>query len=363
MTRWALGLALLGMVGCKAAGVVDDDTDTADTADTAEVEPPCEQLELVGKVVVPGGAVLPAGSVSVDLIFVDLTTDGLATGSVKDLDALGTLSAGQDHAFSLCIAPTPEPSDVYAPEPDSGTDFKVASYVFRVFEDDGNGSATSWVGASMPDFLVWAEGTIPVDWVDAGMAPGWNVVTMDVLDESVSAAPLTDSTSFDIDADLLYVEPPPLGFTIQPDLSSSTDLAVGLWNINRFIDSTAAAPAAATVAGMPFTSAGASSSAAFGTLGQPPADHLMSVTDFEFVDVAFYMGAVWSETDGSNSFESPEVMHANTTSATPERNMVYFEAQDWRATVYMGFGLEMGWNVFQGDAPAPWQGGLVLDVP
>lgn len=356
MRRW---LILAVVAGCSGPAVVDDDgTDEIADSDTGMVEVVCETLEVPGSITIPAGADVASGAIEIELVFSDLR-DELAAGEVLASVEIDAPAPGNSGDFSLCAPNVPPPSDLYTVDPTEAPDMLAASYAIRARMGDG-----AWGGAALPDFLLWVEGTIPTEMADMGIVAGWNVLTANIIDGGMSSVALSEESSFDFDANLLYVEPPQFRGTLVPDLSGETDLALGLWNINRFVDGNLAQPPDSTLAVTPVTDASASAALSFGTLGEAPNIHTEVFDGLDYAEAAFYMILIWSDTEADADFNpGADLPLANSTTPTPAQNALFIQPTDWRAAVLPLSGLSIGWNLAEGEAAVDWSSGFVLDAP
>ncbi|TNE83933.1 MAG: hypothetical protein EP330_31300 [Deltaproteobacteria bacterium] len=287
-----------------------------------------------------------------DLVEAERVVGDLIEGDVVASLVLDPLTAGVDASFALCAPAVPRSADLYTL--DSAPGMSLATYSLRARASGGE-----WVGASWPMMLTWLEGSLSTDLIDSGAAPGWNVLHL-LREEGV---PFTDTTDFDFDANLLMPATPVLSGTMVPDLSAHSDLVVGAYNINRIADSSMVTPPNPSLPGTPATSTGASTAFAL-TLASPPPDHTEAFDGLFYAEAGYYMVGVWSDTSGDERWQpTEETMHANSTSATPERWLYFLEPLDWRASVMVDAGWPMGWSVLESGQYVAWSEGLTLDAP
>ncbi|TNE83934.1 MAG: hypothetical protein EP330_31305 [Deltaproteobacteria bacterium] len=356
-------LALL--LACNGGTIETTDTgegvDSGETGETGETgPPPCERFEIIGELHVPAAAVTPSSAVTVDIVAIDLSVEDIGTGAVRGAFDVGVISAGDQQAYSLCIDETPVEADLYAPD-DTNPTFMAATYVLRAFEDDGEGSATAWVGASFPQIVVYAAGAPPQDWLDIGVTEGWNLLEFDFVNESFTGEALANGGSVDMDAQLLFTPKEGLRASVIPDLSAASAPTAGAYNITSLIDNTVPPPAEATLGGTAVSLATSNANIQLDAFPVPPGDHVHAFTDLPYVAGGFYQVLLWDDTNGTGTYEQGEPPLASSFSATPGRGMAYLEARDWRASIYTLQGIAMGWNLIEGEAFLDWSTGVVLD--
>jgi hypothetical protein len=350
------GLAMV-LAGCSSPSGGDgpDDggggvLDTGALDSGLETGEACEGMWVRGTLTVPADVDVPAGAVTVDLVGAELVTGDLVEEEVLASTTIGPILAGEAVDYALCVPPVPTADDLYTL--DGLDEMPIVTYSLRARAAGG-----TWVGASWPTMLTWLEGTIPVDWLDGGAAPGWNV--LHVLRHE--GAPFTDESTFDFAANLLWEASPTVSGTVAPDFSQSTDLRVGAYNINRFTDISLAAPAEPSLVGEPLSVPGASTPFDLG-LSTPPEDHTVEIEGYPFCEAGYFTVQLWAETTGDDRWQpTEETLLANATSATPQRRLLYLEPSDWRASLAVDQGWPMGWSILEEEALVDWSTGLALD--
>ena len=335
---------------------------------------PITGIPFGGELIVDADQTPPADA---EVVLIQLTfeeeQDGLFFGDIWKATPVTGLTADSATAFSFNLPESGPDVDFSAPE-EEYPDFEVALFTLGAYADDtGDGQAgegDTFVGAT-GEMLAYAKGEIPSEYADMGAETGWNLVTMEYVDDGGPTAfdALGDGISdFSLPANLVMRDRGALPGILVPDTEGIVQI-----DVYSMLDSMAGiTPENPTLHTMSLDGTGGNATFAFnGPWTTPPDDHYV-IQETPGIAIGVYVGIAYIDDNENEAWdpESEQIIASTMGAGEDSRMLFYVHPTGLEAGVLVElFGMDVGFNLVtmdeeSEDGPPPvsaWSDGWTLD--